>query len=129
MTMGEMTYYRVGPMPGDRKPQKPDFASWLADPHAQAYSMPGQNELLEWIGETWDDELVEPLIKAIDERNPAANHAFIAIKRGRVAESQGCVPEDIWSLGQTHALTSDRIITQIVFKTTSAFLEAEDDEA
>jgi hypothetical protein len=96
------------------KPEpRPNFATWLATPNAKAIALEGQADLLEWIAETWDDDLVEPLIAAIDARNAKANHAFICTK------SDG---EEPWQLGRTEALSRERIITHIRFATTAAYL-------
>ncbi|WP_375292108.1 hypothetical protein [Sphingomonas melonis] len=101
----------------DQKPKpepRPSFARWLADPNPKAIALEGQDDLLKWIGQTWDDDLVIPLIAAIDERNPKANHTFFCSK----------APIDQpWKLGRTEAVSRERIITQIMFATTRDYLE------
>lgn len=101
----------------DHKPKpepRPSFAQWLANPNPKAIALEGQDDLLKWIGQTWDDDLVIPLIAAIDERNPKANHAFFCTK----------APIDHpWKLGRTEAVSRERIITNLMFATTRDYLE------
>lgn len=101
----------------DDKPKpepRPNFASWLANPNAKAIALEGQDDLLKWIGQTWDDDLVIPLVAAIDARNPKANHAFICTK---------ATTEEPWKLGRTEAISRERIITNLMFATTRDYLE------
>lgn len=102
----------------DEPKPRPEFAEWLADPNAQAVALAGQDQLLEWIAETWDDSLVEPLTQAIDERNADHNHGFIAMKK-----ELGCDP---WKLGRTHPISRQIIVTEIHFATTDEYLEGDD---
>lgn len=117
----EFKFGRGGPDLPDaeehRTPPRMPFGEWLATPYAPPEVIDTFGELLEWIASVWDDDLLQPLSDAVEQRSQNERHVYIAIL---VTER----PLDhAWEIGQTAALGRDFPGTVIMFRPTDAYIQ------